>query len=200
MALIAFPDVSLESISCDLVWPGQDIVSSIYTGSVQATSRGIGRWQGTFAFPQLGRADGAADIGKIDAFFSATEGALHIFDLPFEAIAAAQQTRFADGTDLRLMSMERTGGSFIANLNQATGLEVGDRVTIDNRLFVLITTHTGGRCTLAPHRDLVIPTGGLPINWTAPTLRARLTESSPVSINRNRDWHGPTAAAFQDVL
>lgn len=200
MALIAFPSTSLSQISCNLVYPGQDIIQSIYTGSVQATPRGIGRWEGLITFPQLGRTDGAEDIGRIEAFIASTEGAVHVFDLPFEAIAEAQKTRFPEGADVRVTSIERTGGSFIANINQANGLQLGDRVTIDNRMFVVIIAHSGGQCTLSPYRPLTIPTGGLPINWRAPTLRARLTQRNPSSAPYSAFWAGPWALAFQDVL
>lgn len=200
MALIQFPDVSLETLACNLVYPGQDIVESIYTGSVSVTPRGIGRWEGQFVWPQLARAQNAEDIGKIEGFIAATEGAVHVFDLLIESISESQKTRFADGTDLRLMSTERTGGSFIATLNQTSGLLVGDRITIDSRLFVVTTAHTGSRCTLSPHRALDIPTGGLPITWQQPTLRARLTQNKPSAAAYNLDWAGPWVLAFQDVL
>jgi len=200
MAHIAFPNVSLASIDCELVWPGQVIHTSVYTGSQQAISRGIGRWSGVFAFPQLGREDGANEIGLIDAFFANTDGAVNTFDLPFDAIAEAQRTRFADGTDLRLITIARTGTTMAATFNQATGLRAGDRVTIDNRMFIVLTNLTGGACALSPFRPLTIPTDGLAVDWQTPTLRARLTQNNPVSVIRNTDFVGPWSASFTDIL
>lgn len=200
MTQISFPNVSLESLSCDLVFPGQVTHESTYTGSQQTISRGIGRWRGVFAFPQLGRADGADNIGLIDAFFANTDGAVNTFDIPFEAISEAQKTRFPDGTDVRLTALSRTGTTMLATINQATGLRVGDRVTINNRMFIVITNLAGGQCTLSPHRPLVIPTGGLAVEWQDISLRARLIQNNPVSVLRNLDWVGPWSASFIDVL
>ena len=200
MANIAFPDVPLESITCELSWPGQRVHESVYTGSIQTIPRGIGRWTGTFVWPLVGRIDNAENIRRIDAFFASVQGAVNTFDLPYTAIDASQRDAFPDGTDVRLTAVERTGSTFIATLNQATGLRVGDRVTISNDMFILTTNLAGGKCTLSPYRPLVIPTAGLVVEWRDVTLRARLTQSNPVSVLRNVDWAGPWAAAFQDVL
>lgn len=205
MANITFPHVdgvpvSFESITCELVFPGQQVHESIYTGSIQSVSRGIGRWQGVFAFPQIGRIQGAETIRAIDAFFANVDGTVNTFDLPFPAIDPAQLSAFPDGTDVRVTAIERTGTTMMATMNQASGLHAGYRVTINNQLFVVVNALSGGRCTLSPHRPLVIPTGGYKVNWQTPSLRARLTSPSNPSVTRNVDWVGPWSAAFVDVL
>jgi len=200
MANIAFPQVSLASITCDLTFPGQRINESVYTGSVQAISRGIGRWSGVFAFAQMGRPDQESDILAVDAFFANLDGVVNTFDLPFEAVAAAQRDAFPDGTDLRLMAIERTGSTMRATMNQQSGLAVGYRVTINNYMFVLTSSLVRGECFLSPHRPLAIPDDGLAVNWQAPTLRARLTQSSAVTATRTLETVGPWSAAYQDAL
>ena len=209
MALIAFPTVSMESINIELTWPGQRVHESVYTGSIQTISRGIGRWSGVISFPQQTRIEapeqgghliGAAAIRAIDAFFANAEGAVNVFDVPWEAVEQRQVDAILNGTDLRLTSLTRTGSTMEVTLNHASGLITGDRITIDNRMFVLITDLSGGACTLSPHRDLTIPTGGLAVDWQTPSCRMRLTESNPVSVIRNVDWVGPWSASVEDLL
>jgi len=200
VANIAFPAVSLSSVDCELSWPAQARHESIYTGSVLAVSRGIGRWTGSFVFPLMARQQQADDILAVDAFFANLNGVVNTFDLPFDAIANAQRDAFPDGTDLRLMAIERTGSTMRATMNQASGLVVGNRVTINGYLFTLVTSLAGGSCMLSPHRPLAIPDGGLAVNWRSPTLRARLTESRSPAVQRTADWVGPYSARFQDAL
>jgi len=190
----------MESIYLELTWPGQVTHESRYTGSVQVISRGIGRWTGTISFPQIGRAEGAADIRVLDAFFANAEGAVHQFDVPWELVEQRQIDSIPLGNDLRLLSTIRVDNTMSAVINHASGLLAGDRITIDSRMFVLVTNLVGGSCVLSPWRPLEIPTDGLPVNWTTPTCRMRLVESNPVSVTRNIDWVGPWAASVVDVL
>lgn len=199
MALISFPTVSLMSINCELIWPGQRVHESVYTGDIQTISRGIGRWSGTFVWPTLGRTDNADWIREIDAFFAMAEGAVNVFDIPWPA-EQRQIDAIPRGTDVRLLSAARTGSTIEATLNHADGLLKGDRVTIDNKMFMLTTNLVNGVCTLSPHRALTVPTGGLAVNWQSPTVRARLTQSNPVSVTRNVDWAGPWSASFVDIF
>ena len=200
MALITFPAVSLESANIELVWPGQRTHESVYTGSIQTISRGIGRWSGTIAFPQVSRRDGASNIRAIDAFFANADGSVNFFDVPWEAVEQRQVDAIPNSTDLRLTSLTRTGSTMEVTLNHASGLMAGDRITINNRMFILVTDLSGGACTLSPWRPLEIPADGLAVNWQTPTCRMRLTESNPVSVNRNTDWVGPWAASVVDIL
>jgi len=98
----------------------------------------------------MGRDDNAENIRRVDAFFATVEGAVNTFDLPYNAIDAEQRDAFPDGTDVRLTAVERVGSAFNATLNQATGLRIGDRVTIDNKMFVRRKKREGVKCTLSP--------------------------------------------------
>ena len=209
MARIIFPAVSMESTNIELTWPGQRVHTSIYTGHTQVISRGVGRWQGVIAFPQQARVEtpeqggrlvGAAAIRAVDAFFANAEGAVNVFDVPWEAVEQRQVDAIPDGTDVRLTSLTRTGSTMQATLNYAAGLITGDRITIDNRMFILVTNLSGGTCTLSPWRDLTIPDDGLVVDWQTPTCRMRLTESNPVSVIRNVDWVGPWSASVTDLI
>jgi len=196
MALIAFPAVPLTEVNCELIWPGQRIHESIYTGSQQAISRGVGRWSGTFVWAARSRSQQADDIAAIDAFFALAEGAVNTFDLPVP-VSTAQVASIPADADVRVTAAERVGSQVGATVNRMTGgLALGDRVTVDGLLFQVTSSLAEGRCFLSPWRPLEIPTAGLAIDWQTPTVRARLTSSSPVSVRRDIDWAGPWSASF----
>jgi len=198
MANIPFPAVSLSSVSCELYWPGQIVHEGIYSGEMQAISRGIGRWRGSFNWQERSRSNQQAEIRAISAFFSNLEGSVNTFDLPIP-VDRLQANAFPDSANVRLMSVLRTGSTMRVQINQQSGFQIGHRLTIDNQLFECVTPLLSGFVTLSPFRPLVPGDDGLPVKWIEPTVRARLSASqSPTAVHTN-DWVGPWDAEFISV-
>lgn len=195
MATIAFPTVGMMSVDISLDWPSQSNFLSIYTGDRQVITRGVGLWTGQIMWDARGRTDGDADIRSIEVFLHQLEGAANDFDIP---MPVDQSSRLAENTDLRVTAMLRTGSTMRLSCNQQEGLNAGDYITIENRLFQLTSNLSGGVMQVTPYRPIDVTVAddagtviGAAVEWAAPTMRARRTESSAVNNFRDRDWAGP---------
>jgi len=207
MANIAFPNVGLESVTLSLDWPGQRIHESIYTGSQQAISRGVGRWRGTMVFAARSRSQQSREIAAIESFFALAEGAVNTFHLPVPA-TNDQSTR--PGAGVNGGESRRIGDSVAVKTiaNRATGIRpemvIGDRVTIAQHLFQVVGRLGAGNETewlLSPYR----PLGDSSNDWILFNkdpfifVNARFTQSQPSSPRYDVDWAGPWAASWESV-
>jgi len=206
VANILWPDVQIATLDLSLRYPGQTVHESIYTGDRQVIARGIGVWEGTLSWPQLGRVDNATEIRAIETFLHQLSGAANTFDIP---LPAGQEDRFdlvpnADpDAYMTILTATPTGDQLLARFNRQDGLLLGDYVTIDNKLFQCTSLHGGTNVNLTPLRQIsttsavttnIVPQ--LPVIWSQPFLRARRTESTPLSIPKDVDWWGPVTLAF----
>lgn len=188
MANVAFPTAPLSRCDISLTWPGQVIHTGIYTNERQVLERGVGVWQGSIMWDVRSRSNQDAEIVGIETFLHQLGGAANTFDVP---IPRDQSSRFAEGTIVRVNAMLRTGSTMRLTLDANTGLQLGDFINISNMLFQCVSGHVGGVVQVSPYRPLDIPTAGLGIDWSNPTLRARRTSADSVANPRDLDWAGP---------
>ena len=196
MANITFPAAGMMSVDISLDWPSQSNFLSIYTGDRQVITRGVGLWTGQIMWDARGRANHDSDIRDIEVFLHQLEGAANTFDIP---MPVDQSDRFVDGnTDLRVDTAVRTGSTMRLTCNQQEGLTVGDYITIENRLFQLVSNLSNGVMQVSPYRPIDVTVAddagtviGAAVNWSAPTMRARRTDSGEVNNFKDIDWAGP---------
>lgn len=205
MSLLTSVDVSAVPVigfSKRMVFPGQDVVRSRYTGQVQVVGRGPGHWAGSITWLPAER----AHIDALSVLFACLEGEANSVDLTLPASRYASTHQHGAGH-----RASTTGAGTIANGvltvpvqkdagSGAIQVATGGHVNIGARLYQCV--HGVIFLTTANMQVVPVarPASGATLTINAPFVRVRAALSDQGLISHVGHVNDPVVLDWEEIV
>lgn len=197
MAANTFPSISPDSMVLRQVNPGQQHVEGLYSGFRHVVTRGPGYWEGTVTWSRKPPSKRSM-ARQIESFIISMSGLINTAKIPVTfGKSDSQLGRFSSSTVLTATPIGVSSDVAIFGFSQQTGLFAGDRITIDDRLYVLVTDLAAGRANLWP---AIIPSQAETAEWKNPYLIATRKDAGAIEFAKQGAWFGPWTMEFIEQL
>ena len=192
MAEVTFPSgAEITAMHVEPWLPGQLVLQSPFTGSVQVLDRGYASWRGSVEIAVLDD-EGEDTAQAIEAFFASLMGQGNWCALPLNRASVS-----ASDTATVSAIINASDGTVKHELANALPAEVGHWLAIrDRRFTVRAINATQTEITLDPQVPLTLgDTLG-----QAMTIRVRSQSVRSQPMRRTPDWWGPWRFDWQEYL
>lgn len=191
-----------------MVFPGQDVVRSRYSGQAQVVGRGPGHWAGSVTWLPATR----AHVGVLSAFFACIEGEANHTRIPLPAsryapLVAPPSGFRASAADTGTISSG--AGTMTVSVRKDTAhnytIMRGSMVNIGTRLYQVIVAHASVQGALGNETDMnVVPLApvavGASLSLAAPFVRARAAVSEQGLIGHTGHVNDPVVWDWEEAI
>ena len=192
MAQVLLPAGALiTSMYIEPFQPGQIVLESLFTGSVQVLNRGYASWRGAAEFA-IQDHQGESLAQEMESFFSSLGGQANWVSLPIN------RPTVAAGINATISAVvTNTDGTLAHNMSAAlTGLRIGHWLSVqDSDRVFMVRAFSGVSVTLDPQIPLTV---GTEIT-RAVNVRAR-SQTGSQSLYRTLDFWGPWRFDWQEGI